>query len=283
VSGFTTPLALAVDRRRLAYCIAGALALHLSGVASHWLKWKPAPPEVEVLEPDLVPVALDDAPPPLPPPPAPPPAPEPPPALPAASPPPADAPPPVEKAPERPKPLAARKPPPSPTVAPPAPEAKPAEDASAFLGKHGAFSAKVCFLPKDTMSALALEGCKSVTKFSTNELNVSPRRFRRGFPGVEKRVEWFGIDYQGRFKVRAGGYYTFRLVSDDGAVLFIDGHQVLDNDGKHSAREAKIALPLTQGEHDFRLLYYQGPGSSLALQLFVKGYKKPERLFGPEL
>jgi hypothetical protein len=190
--------------------------------------------------------------------------------------------PPVEKAPERPKPLAARTP--APNVAPaPAPEPKPAEDATAFVGKPGAFSAKVCFLPKDTRSVHALEGCKSVSKFSANELNVSPRRFRRGFPGVEKRVDWFGIEYQGRFKVRAGGYYTFRLLSDDGAVLFIDGHQVLDNDGQHSVREAKIALPLTQGEHDFRLLYYQGPASSLALQLFVKAYKKPERLFGPEL
>jgi len=44
-----------------------------------------------------------------------------------------------------------------------------------------------------------------------------------------------------------------------------------------------IAMPLSAGEHDFRLLYFQGPGHELALQLFVKGYKTPERLFGPEI
>jgi hypothetical protein len=287
VSARTTPLARAEDRRRLAYSVIGALALHASGVVTQWVKWKPTPVEMKPPEPVVVPVSLDDTPPPLPPeppPPPPPPAPEPPP---ATLSPPADAPVPrTEPRREPPKPVAARDPSPRPTPPPRAssrPDPKSTEDASAFLGKPGAFSAKVCFVPHKAQSALVLEGCKGVAKFSTNAINVSHRRFKRGFPGVEKRVEWFGIDYQGRFQVRAGGYYTFRLLSDDGAILFIDGHQVLDNDGQHGVREAKIALPLSQGEHEFRLLYYQGPGHSLALQLFVKGYQKPERLFGPEI
>jgi hypothetical protein len=139
-------------------------------------------------------------------------------------------------------------------------------------------------LVKKTLeSARELEGCEPIASFLTDELNVSPRRFRRGFAGVERRVEWFGIDYRGRFKVKKSGYYAFRLLSDDGALLFIDGAQVLDNDGQHAPRSVKMALPLKQGEHEFRVLYYQGPGGSLALQLFVKGYNEPERLFGPEI
>jgi hypothetical protein len=288
VSARTTPLVLAENRRRFAYCVVGALALHASGVLSHWLKWKPTPVEMKQPEPVVVPVSLEDTPPPLPPAPPPPPPPPPPEPAPAALSPLADAPVPrAEPRLEPPKPSAARAPPPPtspPYVAPSArPDPKTAEDASAFIGKPGAFSANVCFVPHQARSARALEGCKSVAKFSTNAINVSPRRFTRGFPGVERRVEWFGIDYQGRFKVRAAGYYTFRLLSDDGAILFVDGHQVLDNDGQHSVRDEKIAMPLSQGEHEFRLLYYQGPGHSLALQLFVKGYQKPERLFGPEI
>jgi hypothetical protein len=168
-------------------------------------------------------------------------------------------------------------------VAPPAPSGPPrSDDAKAFGGDRGAFGADVCFLPKTTRSVRALDGCKVKTRFRANAINVPAREFKTGFPGVERRVDWFGIDYRGRFKVRAGGYYTFRLVSDDGAVLYVDGNQVIDNDGLHGEREAKMALPLTKGEHEFRLMYYQGPGSSLALQLFVKGYKTDEKPFGPE-
>jgi len=148
---------------------------------------------------------------------------------------------------------------------------------------EGAFHALVCFVRKGLKSALPVAGCRPIAAFRTNEINVSPRPFRQGFPGIARRVEWFGIDYRGRFSVRAQGYYTFRLLSDDGAVLFIDGESILDNDGQHSPRSVNVSLPLSRGKHDFRLLYYQGPGKSLALQLFVKAYHSPERLFGPEL
>jgi len=232
-------------------------------------------------QPLTIPVSIDEAPIPAPPPPPPPP----------ASPPETE---PNEKPPaESASRLIAKKsddavPPKAPVSRPrPAPE-EPAdgrvrEDASAFGGRKGAFRGSVCLLEQGATSVMLLEGCKPVAKFMTDAINVSPRRFKRGFPGVERRVEWFGIDYRGRFKVKKAGYYNFRLVSDDGAVLFIDGKSVIDNDGKHSPRSVTMAMPLSAGEHDFRLLYFQGPGHTLALQLFVKGYKTPERLFGPEI
>lgn len=132
-------------------------------------------------------------------------------------------------------------------------------------------------------SALAVENCEAVASFRTNSIDVAPQDYTKGFPGHRKRGDYFGIEYRGRFKVRAAGYYTFRLHSDDGAVLYIDGEQVLDNDGPHRPRSKNMSLPLSQGEHEFRLLYYQGIGYELALQLFVKGYKSEERIFGPEL
>jgi hypothetical protein len=273
------------DRRRLAYCVCAALGLHVVALVSY-VTGAERPAVVAILkavEP-TVPVAFEDEPAP-----EPAPAPEPP--------PPSVAPPPPEE-PEAPKAAPAAPEPPKKRLSRAVPEAprvperrrperrrksneRAPEDATAFGGKTGAFRATVCFLPKSTRSALSLDGCKPVTTFSTNEINVSPRRFKRGFPGIEDRVEWFGIDYSGRFEVRAAGYYTFRLLSDDGAVLFIDGERVLDNDGIHVPVSGKMSMPLSAGEHDFRLLYFQGPGGRLALQLFVKGYKTEERLFGP--
>jgi hypothetical protein len=275
----------------LLYCFGVALTLHVAGVLSPLVLPVSPGAVVQPPKPPLFPVALDDPPPSVPPPPPvlPPPEPQEP------APPPAPAEPPLRPAaavavakrpPERPRlPRHERAPSrlPTPEPAPPHPELpEPAEDATAFGGEHGAFQAKVCFVARGMPSAHRIDGCEPVASFSTNAIDVSPRRFRRGFPGVEGRIEWFGIDYRGRFKVRKAGYYTFRLLSDDGALLFVDGAQILDNDGVHSARSVKMALPLSAGEHEFRLLYYQGPGSSIALQLFVKGFQTPERLFGPE-
>jgi hypothetical protein len=154
---------------------------------------------------------------------------------------------------------------------------------SPFGGTEGAFGASVCLIAHGVRSALAVDGCEPVTTFRTSTIDVAPRRFTEGFPGVEQRVDWFGIDYRGTFTVRKADYFTFRLLSDDGAVLFIDGQEVIDNDGPHGPRSQAMSLPLTKGEHEFRLLYFQGRGWSLALQLFVKTYKTEERLFGPEL
>jgi hypothetical protein len=278
VTARTGLLSAPQDRRRFVYCVFGALALHALGAFSHRLQ-RPRV-VVENLPPaPIFPVSLDDALPveaPVPPPPAAPP--EPPAAAPVVAAKDDDAP-----APAKPPLPAVQRPAPLARSVPPAPSGpRRSDDAQAFGGERGAFGAAVCFLPKDTRSVRALERCKVKARFRTNAINVPARQFKTGFPGVERRVDWFGIDYRGRFKVRAGGYYMFRLISDDGAVLYVDGNQVIDNDGLHGEREAKMALPLTKGEHEFRLLYYQGPGSSLALQLFVKGYKTAEKPFGPE-
>jgi hypothetical protein len=139
----------------------------------------------------------------------------------------------------------------------------------------------LCFVEPGTTSVRVSEGCEPVLSFYTDELDVSPRRFDRGFPGVRRRTEWFALHYSGRFEVTTTGYYTFRLLSDDGALLYIDGALVIDNDGQHSTRSQKMSLPLNAGEHEFRVLYFQGPGHTLALQLFVQGPGQSETLFGP--
>ena len=67
----------------------------------------------------------------------------------------------------------------------------------------------------------------------TSSLNVPAQDFRQGFPGVTKRIEWFAIDYTGRFWISNPGLYRFSLLSDDGAKLYIDDQVVIDNDGVH--------------------------------------------------
>lgn len=151
----------------------------------------------------------------------------------------------------------------------------------AFGGPKGAFHAEICFI-SDTVKRLSdITTCAPVGTFSTDAINVEPRRFNEGFPGVSTRTAWFAIKYRGKFKVESADYYTFRLLSDDGASLHIDGYPIIDNDGQHMPRSVQNTITLEAGEHEFSLFYYQGPPEFLALQLFVKQFNGSERLFGP--
>lgn len=151
----------------------------------------------------------------------------------------------------------------------------------AFGGPAGAFRADVCFIERTVRLLTDITACEPVATFFTSELNVSPRRFDRGFPGLGPRTEWFAIKYSGKFSVKAEDSYTFRLLSDDGARLEIDGRTVLNNDGQHLPIAVSVNVRLEAGVHDFFLFYYQGPPYFVALQLFVKRFAHDERLFGP--
>jgi hypothetical protein len=153
----------------------------------------------------------------------------------------------------------------------------------AFGGPIGAFKADVCAVPPRTTARIAaVNTCEHLLTFFTDHINVPPRRFTEGFPGIEDKVEWFAIRYTGAFKVRHTGVYTFRLHSDDGSQLFIDGELVVDNDGQHSPLSRQARVRLIAGTHQLKLKYFQGPGMLLALQLFVARDGRAEKLFRPE-
>ena len=102
---------------------------------------------------------------------------------------------------------------------------------------------------------------------STTVLNVPVQSFEVGFPGVTDRFEWFAIDYRGTFAVPAPGSYRFRLTSDDGSRLLIDGQQVIDNDGIHGENAVEGTAELTEGAHSIEVQYFQGPRYEVELML----------------
>ena len=113
----------------------------------------------------------------------------------------------------------------------------------------------------------------------TRSLNVTPRNFREGFPGVTKRFEWFALDYQGRFWIERGGMYRFALTSDDGSLLFIDDHLLIDNDRVHPAQTKEGSVDLARGVHTIQVTYFQGPADMVALMLKAAGPGEPLRVF----
>ena len=82
--------------------------------------------------------------------------------------------------------------------------------------------------------------------------------------------DYFAARYSGGFEIAEAGSYTLYLTSDDGSALMIDGQSVIDNDGKHGARELSVTLDLEAGVHDLGLLYFEYTGTQ-TLQLEWQG------------
>jgi outer membrane protein OmpA-like peptidoglycan-associated protein len=113
----------------------------------------------------------------------------------------------------------------------------------------------------------------------TDRLDVAPRDFDQGFPGVTDRFEWFGVVYTGTFEVTQPGDYKFRTLSDDGSMLWIDDKEVVANDGIHGPGEGEGDITLAKGLHKMRVWYFQGPATTIALQLFITPPKGTEKIF----
>lgn len=130
-----------------------------------------------------------------------------------------------------------------------------------------ALQGRVYFIPENTETLPDFSRLRPQGTISTTVLNIEPQSFTVGFPGVTDRFEWFAIDYHGRIMLPQAGTYAFRLTSDDGSKLFIDGREVIDNDGIHGPGNADGEAELAAGIHDVRVQYFQGPREEVALIL----------------
>jgi hexosaminidase len=87
-------------------------------------------------------------------------------------------------------------------------------------------------------------------------------------PDTLSNHEFFGLSYSGFIKVPENDLYNFYLTSDDGAILSIDGEQIVNNDGFHYDSEKMGQIALKAGYHAIKMEYFQGQyGVLLNLQL----------------
>jgi hypothetical protein len=134
----------------------------------------------------------------------------------------------------------------------------------------GCLEGQVYFLDPNTANLPAsYDGRESAAALYACEWDIPTRDWEQGFPGIPDRFEWFAIRYSGAFAVAAAGRYHFRISSDDGAKLVIDGTTVIDNDGLHPPQERTGDVDLTAGDHTITLEYFQGPRYHINLQVWV--------------
>jgi cytochrome c len=72
--------------------------------------------------------------------------------------------------------------------------------------------------------------------------------------------EFIYMQFQGSINIENDGNYVFRLVSDDGSILAIDGKELVNNDGDHGPQARDGEVVLKKGKHKLQLNFYQGRG-----------------------
>lgn len=90
--------------------------------------------------------------------------------------------------------------------------------------------------------------------------------------------EPFAITWRGALAAPVDG--RFRLVADDGALLFLDDALVVDNGGFHATESREGAVVLTRGFHRIEIRYWQRDGA-LRLNLLWEPPGRPESAIPP--
>jgi hypothetical protein len=89
-------------------------------------------------------------------------------------------------------------------------------------------------------------------------------------PLLDKENSTFGVVFTGYLQIDKEGEYTFYNSSDDGSKLFVDGTEVVNNDGDHGVVERSGSIQLSAGKHAIRVECYNGAGG-FWLDAFYKG------------
>ncbi|WP_143133490.1 PA14 domain-containing protein [Pseudoduganella namucuonensis] len=184
---------------------------------------------------------------------------------------------PVVEASPAPAPAPAVAAPPPPPPPPPPPVAKAAATPPKLFEECADASdrnmiADVYRLSVGSQSLSEMRRRKPIRRVCMAQLDIVPRDFREGFPGMGSTVEWFGLDIRFSVNIPETATYELMLLADDGAMLSIDDENVIDNDGIHAPTPVATKIKLEKGLRNFRVRYFQGPGPGLALML---AWKKP--------
>jgi hypothetical protein len=132
-------------------------------------------------------------------------------------------------------------------------------------GTGGAFTGHAYVIPETTDKMPDFAALTPFATLFTDSFNVPSQRFSGGFPGALVQEDYFALRYEGVITIQKDGVQKFKLTSDDGAILYIDGQQVVNNDGRHTVKTATGEKDLKAGRHQLRLDYFQGPKGPVAL------------------
>jgi hypothetical protein len=108
-----------------------------------------------------------------------------------------------------------------------------------------------------------------------------PQIANAGFAGSSFRAD-FLAQFTGNLFVPITGPWTFYLTSDDGSRLYIDGDNIVDNDGYHGMQEKQGTIILSRGMHTIEVSFFQGGGGA-GLTLEWSSAERPKEIIPKEM
>lgn len=123
-----------------------------------------------------------------------------------------------------------------------------------------------------------VDGIKLLPEFSTLEpvsegvaLEISSEQIQ-----LPRRND-IAVVLEGYLDVQKMGRYTFYLSSDDGSKLYINGNEIIDNDGDHGVITKSGSILLTEKRHHIRVEWFNA-GGGYWLEAFMEGPDLPRQI-----
>lgn len=85
------------------------------------------------------------------------------------------------------------------------------------------------------------------------------------------------IRFKTQIVIHKDDKYTFYTRSDDGSKLWINGGEVVDNDGDHGVKENDGSIVLKQGVYPLEVIWFNGGGGSW-LDVFYQSPDIPKQI-----
>ncbi len=121
---------------------------------------------------------------------------------------------------------------------------------------------------------MRLPDLKSLTPMKTGHV------FDLSFEPAWPREDNFALLFKGYLDIRDPGEYVFTLIADDGALLKIDGQELIRHDGLFWILELSGRVRLEAGKHPIEIAYFQKTGDR-RLDIFCEGPGLEKRLLLP--
>jgi hypothetical protein len=80
--------------------------------------------------------------------------------------------------------------------------------------------------------------------------------------GESKLAEHFYVRWTGVLRAPKDGKYKIFIESDDGSRVYIDGKQIIDNNGVHGMEEKDAEVELKAGDHPLKIEMFENEGET---------------------
>ncbi len=129
--------------------------------------------------------------------------------------------------------------------------------------------------------AYAVDELEMLPDFSQHKPVKSGMSYEISIDDLELyREEHIAMEFEGYIEIDEAGTYMFTTASDDGSKLYINGKQVVDNDGDHGVVLKDGNIELDAGLHEIRVTWFNGGGGKWLGALY-QGPGIPQQLIPP--